>query len=136
MGAWSHEPFGNDTANDWAYGLEEAHDLSYIEATLDKILDVGTDYIESPDAEEAIAAIEVLAKLLSRGTQVDAYTEKIDVWVKKSDIKPSPELRSKAQQVLQRLVSENSELFELWVESESGDEWKKSIAQLGAAIGA
>jgi len=21
MGTWSHEPFGNDTANDWAYEL-------------------------------------------------------------------------------------------------------------------
>ncbi len=31
MGVWSHEPFGNDTANDWAYGLEETTDLSYVE---------------------------------------------------------------------------------------------------------
>lgn len=24
MGAWSHEPFGNDTAGDWVYELEDA----------------------------------------------------------------------------------------------------------------
>ena len=34
MGAWSHEPFGNDDANDWAYELEETEDLSHIEAAL------------------------------------------------------------------------------------------------------
>jgi len=27
MGTWSHEPFGNDDANDWAYRLEEEEDL-------------------------------------------------------------------------------------------------------------
>jgi hypothetical protein len=29
MGAWSHEPFGNDDANDWAYDLEQVSDLSF-----------------------------------------------------------------------------------------------------------
>jgi hypothetical protein len=31
MGAWSHEPFGNDDAGDWAYGLDESRDLGLIE---------------------------------------------------------------------------------------------------------
>ena len=35
MGAWSHEPFGNDDAGDWACELEEAEYLSYVEAELD-----------------------------------------------------------------------------------------------------
>jgi hypothetical protein len=39
MGAWSHEPFGNDDANDWAYGLEEAEDLSYVEEALNAVLE-------------------------------------------------------------------------------------------------
>ena len=38
MGAWSHEPFGSDDANDWAYGLEDTTDLSLIEAALDRVL--------------------------------------------------------------------------------------------------
>lgn len=135
MGAWSHEPFGNDTANDWAYGLEETRDLSYIGATLDKILDSGTEYLDSSDAEEAVAAIEVLAKLLDRGTQVDAYTEKVDLWVKKVTTKPDSALRNKAKLVLQRILSEDSELSELWEESDGGAEWKHSMEQLRAALG-
>ncbi|HXA46345.1 MAG TPA: DUF4259 domain-containing protein, partial [Burkholderiaceae bacterium] len=64
MGTWSHEPFGNDTANDWAYGLEETKDMSFIESALDRVIEQSGDYLEAPEAEEAIAAIEVIAKLL------------------------------------------------------------------------
>ncbi|MET0038454.1 MAG: DUF4259 domain-containing protein [Candidatus Thiodiazotropha lotti] len=76
MGAWSHEPFGNDDANDWAYGLEGFVDLSLIEKTLDRALEA-EKYLEAPKALEAVAAVEVLAKLLGKGTQTDTYTEKV-----------------------------------------------------------
>lgn len=43
MGTWSHESFGNDTANDWAYELEDATDFSVIEAALQVALDEGDE---------------------------------------------------------------------------------------------
>lgn len=121
MGAWSHEPFGNDDANDWAYGLEDKQDLSLIEQAINQALEV-EDYLEAPEGTYAVAAVEVLAKLLGRGTQSDAYTEKVDEWVNSVHIKPSAELLDKAQRVLVRVAGENSELQELWGESDS-DEW-------------
>ena len=30
MGTWSHEPFGNDAANDWAYGLEDGGGIEVV----------------------------------------------------------------------------------------------------------
>jgi hypothetical protein len=30
MGAWDATSFGNDTANDWAYELEEHGDLTHV----------------------------------------------------------------------------------------------------------
>lgn len=133
MGAWSHEPFGNDTAGDWAYGLEEAKDLSYLEAALDKALECGADYLEAPEAEEAIAAIEVLAKLLGKGTQSDAYTEEVDAWVAAMRLKPDAPLLRKAQRVIDRIRGEASELRELWQESDA-DDWTASMARLHAAV--
>ncbi len=56
MGAWDATSFGNDTANDWAYGLAKRHNLSYIDSTFQRILSAGEDYIDGSDAEEAIAA--------------------------------------------------------------------------------
>jgi hypothetical protein len=134
MGAWSHEPFGNDDANDWAYGLEAAMDLKLIESALDKVLE-SEGYLEAPDASEAVAAVEVIAKLLGRGTQSDAYTEQIDAWVKTVGVKPSSSLLDKASRALDRVMSDDSELLDLWQEEGSGD-WERSIAQLKSAIGA
>jgi hypothetical protein len=34
MGAWGELAFDNDSANDWAYGLDEVHDLSLVESAL------------------------------------------------------------------------------------------------------
>lgn len=133
MGAWSHEPFGNDDANDWAYGLEGAEDLSLIEETLDKALDAD-EYLEAPDACEAVAAVEVLAKLLGKGTESDTYTEKVDKWVASVAVKPDAALLAKAERVLDRVLGDNSELSELWEEGGSS-EWRVSIEALRAAIG-
>lgn len=132
MGAWSAEPFGNDDANDWAYGLEDVRDLSLIEEALDEALDA-EDYLEAPEGSNAVAAVEVLAKLLGRGTQTDAYTEKVDAWVKSVSVQPSAQLLAKANRALARVTDENSELNELWEEAGS-DEWLASVNALRAAI--
>jgi hypothetical protein len=134
MGAWSHEPFGNDDANDWAYGLEGVGDLSLIEEALDRALEA-EEYLEAPEASEAVAAIEVLAKLLGKGTQTDAYTEKVDEWVKSISAQPSAAILTKANRALERILGENSELRELWEEGDS-QEWQSSLASLKQAISA
>ena len=124
MGTWSHEPFGNDGACDWAYGLNESQGLSLIEESIGRVLDIGEDYLEADVAEEAVAAAEVLAKLLGRGTQRDAYTEGVDQWVAAQTLTPSGELLSKAQQALTRILAADSELQELWEDSgECGSWW-------------
>jgi hypothetical protein len=127
MGAWDATSFGNDTANDWAYGLEETSDLSHIEATLQKILDAGDDYLDAPDAEEAIAAAEVLAWLRGKPVPVDAYTEKIAEWVAAHPIQPTPAIIQKALSALDRIQRQPSELPELW---ENDPDWAASMSNL------
>ena len=63
MGTWAVDAFGNDDAADWAYGLENVKDLSLVEATLDKAIASAGEYLEAPEAAEALAAIEVIARL-------------------------------------------------------------------------
>ena len=77
--------------------------------------------------------MEVIAKLLGRGTQSDAYTEHIDEWVKTVGLKPSPSLLEKASRTLDRILSDDSELRELWQEEGTGD-WESSIANLKKAL--
>lgn len=134
MGAWSHEPFGNDDAGDWACELEETEDLSHIEAALDAVLEA-EGYLEAPEASCAIAAVEVLAKVLGKGTQSDASTEKVDEWVKKVRAKPSRPLLEKARLALAKVRGDESELKELWYEGDAA-EWEASLDSLQAAVSA
>ena len=135
MGAWSHEPFGNDTAADWSYGLEGGKDMAYVESALDAVLGED-DYLDASVAEEAVAAVEVIAKLLGKGTQTDAYTESADIWVASITRPPSAELRAKAIQVIDRITGSESELAELWGEGEDEDTgaWASSMKSLRAAM--
>ncbi|MEZ5441727.1 MAG: DUF4259 domain-containing protein [Lysobacterales bacterium] len=135
MGTWSHEPFGNDGACDWADGLSASEGLSLIEESIGQVLDFGEDYLEADVAEEAVAAAEVLAKLLGRGTQSDAYTKGVDQWVATRTLNPSAELRSKAQQALARILAADSELQELWEDSGECDDWVASLRELQSALG-
>jgi len=134
MGAWSHEPFGNDTATDWAYELEDCPDLSHIERALDRVLQCGDEYLEATEAEEAVAAVEVIAQLLGRPTQTDAYTETVKEWARQTSAKPSEALKSKARQVLTRVAGDNSELRELWSESDDAQSWITSLQRLRDAL--
>lgn len=134
MGTWSHESFGNDTANDWAYELEDATDFSVIEAALQVALDEGDEYLDADLAMEAIAAVEVIAKRLGKGTQSDVYTEKVDQWLETISEQPSDDLLSLAKRVLERIVADDSELKELWLEPDEYELWLGSIQQLKDAL--
>lgn len=134
MGTWSHESFGNDTANDWAYELEDATDFSVIEAALQVALDEGDEYLDADLAMEAIAAVEVIAKRLGKGTQSDVYTEKVDQWLETISEQPSDDLLSLAKRVLERIVADDSELKELWLESDEYELWLGNIQQLNYAL--
>lgn len=134
MGAWAPDPFGNDSAGDWAYGLEEVSDLSLIEETIERILECGTDYLEAPDAEEAVAAIDVIARLKGKFYTKDAHTESVDAWVAAHSLTPPASLVQKALKALDRIATEPSEILELWQDSEDFETWKRHLADLKTRI--
>jgi hypothetical protein len=135
MGTWSGEPFGSDGACDWSYDLIAGRDLSALDEALDRVIEAD-DYVDGSDGEEAVAAAEVVAKLLGRGTQTDAYTEDVDIWVASVAAAPSSDLIGKAVRALDLIVGDQSELAELWDEGHDSDEWRSRIARLRAALAA
>ena len=130
MGAWNCDPFGNDTACDWKYDLEETEDLSLILETIAKIHAAGSDYLEAPEAEEAIAAADTLSRLRGKFYVRNSYTESLDNWVASHPLSPSKELLDSAIRAIDRILTEPSELLELWRESEQFGEWKKHLTDL------
>ncbi|MDQ6883664.1 MAG: DUF4259 domain-containing protein [Candidatus Dormibacteraeota bacterium] len=134
MGTWGVRAFDNDGANDWAYDLEKTRDLSLVESAIAEVERAGAEYLQGDDADNALAACEVLARLNGRPGYTDAYTEKVDKWVKAHPLKPSPDLIKRANASIDRILGEQSELRELWEESDSADEWRAAMADLRSRV--
>lgn len=135
MGAWSYESFGNDDACDWAGQLTQQDDFQLVESTLDTVITTGDDYLEAPEACEAIAAAEVIARARGNFGLRDACSENVDAWVARMNGRPSAALIDKASQALDRILTEPSELMELWEESGDGEPWRKAIIELKIRVG-
>lgn len=130
MGAWGHDTFDNDTACDWAYDLEECDDLSVIKDTLNRVLDCDEDYLDSDYGSEGLAACDVIARLRGNWGVRNPYTETVDQWVESHSRLKTDALVPIALRVIDRIVGEDSELAELWQDSESLDEWERAVADL------
>jgi hypothetical protein len=134
MGTWAADAFGNDDAADWAGELDGAEDLAPIEAAIDRVLEVGDDYLEAPEATVALAAIEVVACLLGRPATKAGYPESVERWVADSDLAPPPELVEQSLAVIARILGEDSELQALWEDSDDHEDWLAAMADLRARL--
>jgi hypothetical protein len=135
MGAWGFDSFDNDTACDWTAELEEAEDLAPVHEALDGVIENDEDYLDSDDACNAIAACEVLARLKGNWGKRDAYSEDVDRWVEAHPIAPDAEVIAKANTALDRILGEDSELRELWEETDF-DAWKQCMDDLRRRVNA
>jgi hypothetical protein len=154
MGAWSGEPFGNDTAADWLWELDDSSDWDVVRAALDEALEP-VDGVDADIASTAIAAAEVVARGLRHspvtGAQASAdeddsddeddedadddddSDESITEFLKRAG-DPSAEVVQLALSALDAATGGASELTELW--AESGDtEWAQANAKLRANLG-
>ncbi len=130
MATWALDAFGNDYAMDWAQDLQEYTTLELVETTLDNVIDSGEAELEAPFAAEALAALEVMARLQGRPGAPDPATAEVDAWVAACKKRLTPPLLDKARLAFGRIMSESSELRQLWRESEHGEEWLAQVAAL------
>jgi hypothetical protein len=135
MGTWSHQSFGNDDALDWCCELEGESDFGFVERTLQKVIDTGSQYLDSCSASEAIAACEVIARALGHYGERDAYSESADNWVQEHELNPKIALLKNALIVLDRVVAEPSELRDVWHDSGELQEWVSAIDDLKMRLG-
>jgi hypothetical protein len=134
MGAWSHESFGNDDACDWVAQLEEHDNFCFVESTLDVLLKVGGEYLEAPEASEAIAAAEVVARSQGNFGSKNDNSQNVNAWVERVNLRPPPALIDKTCRALDRILTEPSELMELWGESEESEAWQSEVKGLRARV--
>lgn len=126
MGAWGVGTFENDDAGDWVYQLEEQEDLTLLTETLKRAAEP-SGYLESPACAEALAAAEVVAAL--GGRAAPDLPEEVRDWVAAHRRKVSPELRDLAVRALDQ-VAADSELKELWEETDELQAWSDRVVEL------
>ncbi|MFE0512490.1 DUF4259 domain-containing protein [Streptomyces sp. NPDC058964] len=127
MGTWDIGPFDNDTAADFGGDLDEAaleERESMIRSALKRTAD-STDYLDSSDGERAVAAAALVVAQHPDG-------EPACLNYGPSEALPglSADLRTLAVDALDQVVSELSELAELWAEAAKGSKWRHDITRL------
>ncbi|MFI5530551.1 DUF4259 domain-containing protein [Kitasatospora sp. NPDC051853] len=131
MGAWDIGPFENDNAADFAAFLDDAEPSErgeILRRVLAAVAD-STDYLESDEGAEAVAAAALIASQLPGGAPVSpAYGPK-------QPLPPlPPELRALAAAALGRVLGADSELAELWGETEYAETWRSDLGRLTTVL--
>lgn len=131
MGAWDFGPFDNDDASDWLYELEPSSDTSVIAAALAVVIDADDDDLEAPDCSNALAAVEIIAAL--RGHPIAKLPDNAQEWVDANRGLDVTSLVPTAHVVIQRIRT-NSELKELWDESEDAAKWYATLDDVSSRL--
>lgn len=126
MGAWGAGSFDNDDAMDWIIGLSDGAGDSVVREALVPVASPNEGYLQAPDCSIAIAAAEAVAA--ARGHPNPALPDEVAGWVAK---KPSlaTDLTVLAKAAVER-IARDSELKELWDESDSADTWRAAMSDL------
>ena len=132
MGAWGAGSFENDYAMDWTAGLVEAADASALVEAFDAMPAPG-EFLDSPEASMALAAAEVVAAAM--GAQGPNLPAEVIDWVRVHQSEVTPGLAKRAQDAAARIVAD-SDLRQLWEESDSFAEWQKVVLDLLRRLGA
>lgn len=131
MGAWGTGLFENDDAADWAYELAEASELTPVRQALAATLD--TDgCLEVPEGACAVAAAGVVAASIDG--RLTGLPEEVADWVQDH---PDMATRDDARlglDALERVLSVESELQELWDGRPDGPDWAREIEKLRARL--
>ncbi|MFD9564127.1 DUF4259 domain-containing protein [Streptomyces sp. NPDC059994] len=125
MGTWDVGPFDNDTAADFGGDLDEVaagEREGIVRSALTRVIDTAA-YLEAPESEVAAAAAALVAAQCPGGEPADPIH---------GPQEPLPDLtglRDLALQALDRIMTEPSELMDLWGESDGGP-WRANIRRL------
>lgn len=132
MGAWEVNVFKNDSALDWLEEFVQFPERSTIDVILDEILE--EDYVDSWAAEEALAAVEVVAIARGKSKEKLKQLEKVDFTELNREI--DTKLIAKCIEVLDRIVKKNdqNEIYELWEDTDTLPKWLDLIKDMKKRI--
>ncbi|GAB1597170.1 hypothetical protein PAGU2638_28500 [Lysobacter sp. PAGU 2638] len=133
MGCWAVDSFGNDTAADWLAEFLERKNFGLVREAIGEVV-AAEGYMDAPYGTEGLAAIEVLAAALGRPTASAQAQEELMAWVSAAKPAVDPDLVQWALKALDRISGTESELRDLWEETEDFAEWQEDVASLRSRL--
>ncbi len=134
MGVWGIGILDNEVACQLAVALEDFEDLRLIEETFERVLTVDRGWLDEADCEAGLAAAEVIARLQGNCNEKNPCAMLVDNWIVGRNIDVSPKLAKKAVRVVNRILSERSDLMESWKITGLFEAWKKDVENLRSRI--
>jgi hypothetical protein len=129
MGAWGVRCFENDSALDCIYEFQERPTLKYLEAIFKTVLS-DEEYLEIDEASSVLAAAEIIAAL--KGQKSTDFPEELEAVIEDISIVSIvsiDSIKSLAVKAIQK-VKNDSELRDLWEESNEFDKWLQVVENL------
>jgi hypothetical protein len=127
MGAWGHRFDENDSAADWIAAFEDAPSWSHIQSALQTILEADDVYdLDTDETSAALVAGEIVAAALGRANE--RLQPNIQQWVAANALEIES-LQTDAAKAA-ALIKSDSELRELWDDSEDAAEWIATVDDL------
>ncbi|MBP3965508.1 DUF4259 domain-containing protein [Paenibacillus lignilyticus] len=134
MGAWGTGIFENDDVLDWKAELLDSEGLEMIAETLETVMD--EEYIEVDLASNTLGAIEILAALQGKpGEELkrdSGEVEELKEWIEQHQGQ-GKSLLPLAKKAIKK-IKKDSELKELWEESEDHEAWLHVIKDLESRL--
>jgi hypothetical protein len=126
MGAWGYHFDECDGALDFLGDAADSRDWGLVRDQLEHFIEAGG----YEDGEEAWAAAELVAAAL--GQPSSRLDPELRDWA--AEHGPQAEaIRGKANEAVE-LLRQQSELSELWAESDEGQEWQTAVAELQSRL--
>jgi len=129
MGAWGPQFDENDAAADWLADFGDSPNWPTIAGTLSAALAEAGGYLEVDQGSEALAAAEIVAAALGKGSA--RLSPDISAWAQQNSA-DAGELKFAASEAV-LAVRDGGELHELWHEG-NPDEWLALINDLHSRL--
>ncbi|WP_170332699.1 DUF4259 domain-containing protein [Ruegeria arenilitoris] len=135
MGTWGPHSFENDTASDLLdqiRGLDQPADQAEaVRELFGNVFAMGNEYLDADEASAAVAGAEIVASAL--GHPKNGTAAPFDL---AASINFYEDTVGMALAAVRRVTADESELVELWGETDEADTWRDSIADLTSRLNA
>ncbi|MBT9394159.1 DUF4259 domain-containing protein [Hymenobacter sp. NST-14] len=126
MGAWGYYNFDNDLAADFAEDFKAEPSAELLAQALAAV--TAGEYLDGDLGSEALAAAEIVAAIL--GKPARNFPNDLLGIIPRLTLAHVEPLRRPAQQAVLGVLGEESELRELWEESDEFENWEAQQRQL------